>query len=131
MKNKSKNKEGDKKIHPLQDKLLKNCLNDPKNAAQLFMDFLPKEISGHIQWQYLKHADGSAVSKVLEFMENDILYESKLNDGEQCFVYVVLENQATRNKWVPLRLLRYMAEVWHRYHMENPEHQKLPPIMPL
>src|SRR6266581_7826380 len=83
----------------------------------------------------LQHA-GSFLDEALRQSESDLLYQVPLREyaesGEtSLLLYLLFEHQSTKDRWMPLRLLRYMGQIWQRQIDEQPAAPGLPPIVPL
>ncbi|MFY0580743.1 Rpn family recombination-promoting nuclease/putative transposase [Cystobacter fuscus] len=54
-----------------------------------------------------------------------------MRTGRPLLLYVLLEHQSTVNRWMALRMLRYVVRQVERWRQEHPEHSLLPVILPL
>jgi hypothetical protein len=52
-------------------------------------------------------------------------------DGRAAYFYVLLEHQSTADRRMPLRILRYMIQIWDEHLRAHPDALLLPPIVPV
>jgi predicted transposase YdaD len=103
------------------DRLFRAGLSNPAAAAAFLIDRLPPEVAARIDWSTLKLEPGSFVDPDLRLSESDLLFSAKA-DGREIGIYVLFEHQSTRDPYLPMRLLRYMVRVWHRWE-QNPDNR--------
>ncbi|MBX2799526.1 MAG: Rpn family recombination-promoting nuclease/putative transposase [Myxococcales bacterium] len=51
--------------------------------------------------------------------------------GDDVLLYILFEHQSSSDRWMPLRLLDYLVQIWNRWHASHPKAQSLPPVIPL
>ncbi len=78
----------------------------------------------------LELVPGTFVAEDMRALETDILYRARLA-GRPVLLYILLEHMSGPSRWMPLRLLRYMGEIWHTFVRTTPEAQELPVIIPM
>jgi len=61
---------------------------------------------------------------------SDLLYEVGLRDGQDAFVYVLLEHKSYPDRWVALQLLRYLVRIWEQERRRT-RRRTLVPIQPV
>jgi predicted transposase YdaD len=103
------------------DRLFRAGLSNPAAAAAFLIDRLPPEVAARIDWSTLKLEPGSFVDPDLRLSESDLLFSAKA-DGRDIGIYVLFEHQSTRDPYLPMRLLRYMVRIWHRWE-QNPDNR--------
>jgi predicted transposase/invertase (TIGR01784 family) len=120
------------------DSLVRYTFGQVQHAASFFRENLSATLASAIRWDELKLLGGSFVDEQLRQAETDLLYQVPLRDttegaGEErsLFLYLLFEHQSTTDRWMPLRLLRYMGEIWQRHIGEQPAAAGLPPIIPM
>jgi len=59
------------------------------------------------------------------------LFTARLHTGQPLLLYVLLEHQSSVDRWMALRMLRYVVRQVERWRQEHPESQVLPLIIPL
>ncbi|OJH42349.1 hypothetical protein BON30_03860 [Cystobacter ferrugineus] len=70
------------------------------------------------------------VDPELRETESDLLFTARLRTGRSLLLYVLLEHQSSVDRWMALRMLRYVVRHVERWRQEHPEHM-LPVILPL
>jgi predicted transposase YdaD len=63
------------------------------------------------------------VDPELRETETDLLFTARLRTGRSLLLYVLLEHQSTVDRWMALRMLRYVVrqlEHWRQEHPESP-----------
>ena len=120
------------------DSLVRYTFGQLQHAASFFRENLSATLASAIRWDELKLLGGSFVDEQLRQTETDLLYQVPLHDTTQgadaersLFLYLLFEHQSTTDRWMPLRLLRYMGEIWQRHIGEQPGVVGLPPIIPI
>ena len=115
--------------HQPHDKLFKLGFSDPETAAAFLSDQFPAPLSKAIEWKNLELLSGSFIDEKLRARESDLLFSAPLA-GRETLIYLLFEHQSTEDKWITLRLLRYMVSIWEKHRASTPE-GLLPPILPV
>ena len=110
------------------DRLFRAGLSNPAAAAAFLIDRLPPEVAARIDWTTLKLEPGSFVDPDLRLAESDLLFSAKA-DGREISIYVLFEHQSTRDPYLPMRLLRYMVRIWHRWELTPENRPPYPQIV--
>lgn len=119
-------------IHQPHDKLIKAVLSDMEEAVAFLRSHLPEALGDLIDWSTLHLTNASYVSEELRNQESDLLYEVQLRDTEQSlFIYVLFEHQSRPQKWMRLRLHKYIGSIWDDSFKKYPDQRELPPILPI
>jgi predicted transposase/invertase (TIGR01784 family) len=71
------------------------------------------------------------VDPELRQTETDLLFTARLRTGHPVLLYVLLEHQSTVDRWMALRMLRYVVRLVEHWRQEHPESEQLPVILPL
>ncbi|HEX8699522.1 MAG TPA: Rpn family recombination-promoting nuclease/putative transposase, partial [Myxococcaceae bacterium] len=74
---------------------------------------------------------GSVVDPELRETESDLLFSARLRGGKPLLFYVLIEHQSTVNRWMALRMLRYVVRQLEHWRKQHPESKLLPVIIPL
>jgi len=91
---------------------------------------VPASLSQALQWEQLELRPGSYVDERLAHLESDLLFRVPFQ-GLDLFLYCLFEHQSQVDKWMLLRLLSYMVEIWQELLKANPRLERLPPIVPV
>ncbi|PON15378.1 hypothetical protein C2W62_24150 [Candidatus Entotheonella serta] len=118
--------------HHIHDKLTQQVLGQPESAASLLQRYLPETVSQTLDWTSLQRLNRSFVDEHWRESEADFVYEvRRLADSEPVWIYILIEHQATPDKWLRFRLLRYCCRLWELNLTQQPEASELRPIVPL
>lgn len=103
-----------------------------KIAAREFMDsHLPATLKDLVDTSSLNLEQESFVEDELKNSVSDVLFSVKLNDNTDGYIYILLEHQSRSDKWMSLRLHKYMLNICDKYLAANPKAKKLPLIYPM
>jgi hypothetical protein len=112
------------------DTLFKTLFSRPERAAEVLRHVLPADIARRIDWSTLTREPGSFIDETMHSSQADLLFSAAL-DGEVVRLYVLFEHQSTFDRWMPLRLLRYMVRIWEVVRKAEPDTPRLPVIFPV
>jgi len=90
------------------DKLFKQLLGEPENAASFLASNLPAELVSHLDLSTLQVVQASFIDAQFVQSEADLLFSVSVA-GRPGYVYVLLEHQSTGDGFMLLRLLSYMV----------------------
>ncbi len=93
------------------DALFKATFSQIPHAIEELRHVLPTALLATMDFSTLTVEPGSFVDEALRARYTDLLYSLKL-DGRDARVYVLFEHQSSADAWMPLRLLRYMMDIW-------------------
>jgi len=117
-------------LHHPHDKLFAATFSVEENTAALLREKLPTDLATAIDWNSLRHEDGSFVDPAFRRRHADLLFSARINDRET-LLYVLFEHQSTRHPRLALRLLQYMLSIWFKIEDKYPWPRPLPPILPV
>ena len=103
----------------------------PERATAELRAVLPAQVVSEVDWSSLRREHGSVVDPELRETESDLLFTARLRTGHPLLLYVLLEHQSSVDRWMALRMLRYVVRQVERWRQENPKSQVLPLIIPL
>jgi predicted transposase YdaD len=103
----------------------------PERAAAELRAVLPAHVVSEVDWSSLRREPGSVVDPELRETESDLLFTARLRTGKPLLLYVLLEHQSSVDRWMALRMLRYVVRQVERWRQEHPESTRLPLIIPL
>jgi predicted transposase YdaD len=113
------------------DRLVRFTFDHPERAAAELRAALPDFVVSQVDWTSLKPERGSVVDPELRQTETDMLFSARLRGGRVVLFYVLLEHQSSVDRWMALRLLRYVVRQLEHWRQENPGSERLPVIIPL
>ncbi|HZI03793.1 MAG TPA: Rpn family recombination-promoting nuclease/putative transposase [Archangium sp.] len=103
----------------------------PERAAAELRAVLPAHVVSEVDWASLTREPGSVVDPELRETESDLLFTARLHTGRPLLLYVLLEHQSSVDRWMALRMLRYVVRHVERWRQEHPKSELLPIIIPL
>ncbi|HYO67961.1 MAG TPA: Rpn family recombination-promoting nuclease/putative transposase [Archangium sp.] len=103
----------------------------PERAAAELRAVLPAHIVSEVDWLSLRREPVSVVDPELRETQSDLLFTARLRSGQPLLLYVLLEHQSSVDRWMALRMLRYVVRQVERWRQEHPESTRLPVIIPL
>lgn len=112
------------------DKLFKQLLGEPENAADFLANNLSAELVCHLDLSTLQVVHVSFIDTQFVQSEADLLFSVTIANRPG-YVYFLFEHQSSPDAFMILRLLGYMVRVWKRFQREKPECDRLPVIIPM
>jgi predicted transposase YdaD len=103
----------------------------PERAAAELRAVLPEEVAAEVDWSSLRRESGSVVDPELRESQSDLLFSARLRGGQPLLLYLLLEHQSTVDRWMALRMLRYVVRQLEHWRKEHPESDVLPRVIPL
>lgn len=113
------------------DALFKAVLGQPEHARGALRAVLPAAMVEALDWSTLALQPGSFVDPGLNPSHTDLLFASAWRGGAEAPVYVLFEHQSSSDRWMPLRLLRYMVRIWEQWLKDHEDAKVLPAIVPV
>jgi len=113
------------------DHLVRFTFDHPERAAAELRAALPDFVVSEVDWTSLQPERGSVVDPELRQTETDLLFSARLRGGRAVLFYVLLEHQSSVDRWMALRMLRYVVRQLEHWRQENPGSERLPVIIPL
>jgi hypothetical protein len=113
------------------DRLVRFAFDHPERAAAELRATLPARVVSQVDWATLQREQGSVVDPELRETETDLLFSARLHGGRAVLFYVLLEHQSSVNRWMALRMLRYVVRQLEHWRQEHPESERLPVVIPL
>ena len=116
-------------MHQPHDKLFKAGFSDPETTARFLRSQLPPALTAAIDWSSLRLEPSSFIDSHFRQSESDLLFHARA--GEQAIaIYLLFEHQTTEDRYIALRLLRYMVRIWET-HLKSDPGVLLPVIVPV
>jgi predicted transposase YdaD len=112
------------------DAIIRYTFSQPKHAAGLLKAALAPEIVATLDWSTLTLENIHFVDRALGGRDADFLVSPKI-DGEEVFVFMLVEHQSTVERLMIYRMGGYMWRHWERLVFDNPSRDWLPPIVPI
>lgn len=121
------------KINNPHDKAFKSAMSDTRVAREFFELYLPEKIKKLVNLSVLQLQQNTFIDEKLKKTETDLLYKTQFNlkNEQPGYLYLLTEHQSIPDRWLPLRLLRYLCSVFELHRQQNPHDKYLPPVVPL
>ncbi len=116
-------------IHQPHDKLIKNVLKHKAVSREFFDALLPSHIRNIIELETLELNSTTFIDEKLRGTSCDLLFSTKFA-GRPGYLYILCENQSKSDRYMPLRLWRYMLSIMKQHSKTHPN-EPLPLIYPL
>ena len=114
------------------DKIFRLNLNNIEVAKDLLKNYLPQLILKKINLRNLTICPNSYITSELEENVSDILYKTSiLESKEDCYIYTLVEHQATPLWDMPIRIAQYQLAIIDSHIRQNPKQRKIPIVIPL
>jgi len=114
------------------DKIFRLNLNNIEVAKDLLKNYLPQPILKKINLRNLTICPNSYITSELEENLSDILYKTNIiGSKEDCYIYTLVEHQATPLWDMPIRITQYQLAVIDSHIRQNPKQRKIPIVIPL
>ncbi len=98
-------------VHQPHDKLVKKLLSDPAIARDILSLYLPPEVLSIADLNHLELQRDTFIDDEHRVNAVDLLFKTTLN-GEEGYIWILIEHQRKGDPWMPLRLFKYMAIIW-------------------
>ena len=116
-------------MHQPHDKLFKAGFSDPETTARFLHSQLPPVLTAAIDWSSLRLEPGSFIDSQFRQSESDLLFYARAG-GQAVAIYLLFEHQTSEDRYIALRLLRYMVRIWEA-HLKQDTGALLPVIVPV
>jgi len=113
------------------DKFFKEALTQPEAARDFLRYYLPAEVATLLDLTDLRLVKDAFVDETLQEHFADLLYEVRLLDGRDAYVYVLFEHKSCPESVVALQLVYYMMQVWEYAMRERGWLRAVAPIVPM
>jgi hypothetical protein len=113
------------------DLFVRYTFGQPERAAAELRAVLPPQVVSQVDWSTLRQESGSVVDPELRETESDLLFSARLRSGRPLLFYVLMEHQSSVDRWMALRMLRYVVRQLEHWRKRNPDSARLPVVVPL
>ncbi|MFL5343818.1 MAG: Rpn family recombination-promoting nuclease/putative transposase [Hyalangium sp.] len=113
------------------DLFVRRTFSHPELAAAELRAVLPPQVVSQVDWSTLRRESGSVVDPELKETESDLLFSARLSGGRPVLLYLLLEHQSSVDRWMALRMLRYVVRQLEHWRKEHAGSGLLPVIIPL
>jgi predicted transposase/invertase (TIGR01784 family) len=117
------------KKHNAYDSGYKKLFSNHEFLRQLLTGFVNEDWIHEIEYSTIERLDKSFVSDEFVERESDIIYKVKFK-GRDVYIFILLEFQSSVDRFMSLRMLRYITELYQDL-LKNNRFKKLPSVFPL
>jgi len=82
----------------------------------------------HLDFSTLQRLDKSFITDDFKEKESDLIYKISFN-GQELYIYLLIEFQSTVDKFMAIRMLRYICEFYE--FLIQKKIKRLPPVFPM
>ena len=111
------------------DKRYKKIFSNPLVVEELLSSFVHEDFVKDLDFSTLERLDKSFVTEKFQEKESDIIYKVNFK-GNEIYIYLLIEFQSTVDKFMSLRILRYILE-FYDFLSQNDKFTKLPAVFPI
>lgn len=113
----------------IHDKFIKQILSDRQLAADFLQEYLPKPLTGIIDFQTLEQQDNTYITDQLKTSFSDVLWKVKLKGGENLQISLLLEHKSHPDPKTAFQLLEYLALGYQKQLREKKNPELIIPIL--
>jgi predicted transposase YdaD len=113
------------------DLFARYTFSHPERAAAELRAVLPAELAAQVDWSSLHRESGSVVDPELRERQSDLLFSARLLGGQPLLLYFLLEHQSSVERWMALRMLRYVVRQLEHWRHQHPDEPALPVMIPM
>jgi predicted transposase/invertase (TIGR01784 family) len=106
------------------DSIFKELFEDKEIFYDFLKAFLPKEITDEINVKDLKREQTELITKDYSTKSADILYKIEKKNGQDIYIYLLLEHQSSVDQLMAFRMLAYKVRIWEQYVKAHKEESK-------
>lgn len=117
------------KKHNAHDSGYKKLFSNHEFVRQLLTGFVNEEWINSIEYNTLERIDKSFISDEFSERESDLIYKVKFK-GQDIYIFLLLEFQSTVDRFMSLRMLRYITELYEDL-VKNQKLKTLPAVFPV
>ena len=88
------------------DESFRKVFGDPDLARQLIEHYLPDSVHEQLDLTVLSAESESFVDDKLKNRQGDVLFRTRLKEGGDALVYILLEHKSSPDRWVALQLVK-------------------------
>lgn len=119
----------EKEITHKHDTSYKKIFSNPRIVEELITSFVNEEWVHEIDYSNMERIDKSFVTAEFLKRESDVIYKAQFK-GKDVYIYLLIEFQSTVDRYMSLRILRYICE-FYEYLVETKGLKMLPAIFPV
>lgn len=111
------------------DAFIRRTFDQLSIAQDFFKNTLPEQLLKVVDLNTLVLTEKTFIEDDMSREIADMLFKVNLSgNGEEAYIYCLVEHISTQNKWLPYRILRYVMQVI-KYHLDTHPHTDCLPIV--
>lgn len=115
--------------NPKTDEIFKKSMENPLVAQEFINTYLSQDVLKTIDTKTLKLEKETYIEDDLKKSFSDVLLSCKVNNQDG-FLFLLLEQQSTSERFMAFRLIKYMINICSQYLIKNPKAKRLPVVIP-
>ena len=108
------------------DKRYKKLFSNPVLVQELLQSFIHEDFVDRLEYPRMELLDKSFITGCYSRLEADMIWRIPL-EGAPVYIYLLLEFQSTVDRFLSLRMLRYLCEL-HDFLRKREKLRFLPPV---
>jgi len=117
-------------VHHIHDFGYKRLFSNVTIFRQLLESFVDEPWVKELDFSEAAPVEHSFISDAYKETESDLIYKLKLN-GQDVFIYVLLEFQSSVDRFISVRILNYITSFYVSLIKSGQIKEKLPPVFPI
>ena len=111
------------------DKIVKASFENPVLCREFVERMLPEEVKAVVDLNHIHRENVNFLGTELEETACDILFRTTFS-GRPGYLYLAVEHQSTPDRTMPLRLWKYVIQIWEAHARQYPDDRTLPLVYP-
>lgn len=121
-------KKNNNQIRNPHDQFFRTAMENKQVAREFLKTWLPTELYQVTDLEHLEIQPRSQINDIRQESEIDVLFKTTIN-GNDAYIYLLLEHQSTPDKLMPFRLLKYICNIIDQ-HLKTYGGKKIPLVYP-
>lgn len=109
----------------------KELFTHPQILKELLVSCVHEHWVADLDFSKATLVDKSFITTSRKKLESDLIWRIPLNSGVEVYLYILMECQSTVDRFMALRMLRYILELYGNLLKEVPKTKLLPPVFPV
>ena len=101
------------------DLLFRALIESPSRGAELLRSHLPDKVLDLIADRPFERLPESFIDANLRMHLSDGLFRTETSEGEEAYLYVLMEHKPAHDPWIPLQVARYVLCVWEWHSRQS------------
>lgn len=119
------------KIYQIHNSAYHQLFSNHELFKELLETFVKLDWVSKIDFRTIENIGTRFISEDYEKRESDLIYKVKIEDEKEIYIYILLENQSSVDKFMPVRCLNYITGLYLELIKAKGEKIELPAIFPI